>query len=276
MSFRERVNSMVDVCRRFYDYLILGGKSERTAYYYAYHANRFIEWNGGRYEDVSREDIMDYFEYLRDEAGYDHTSLRVVAWSLVAFFNFIGREDLAKWIPTPSSHYEEVEWLPEDVVKKVIDSDPVLCVAYDLALRLSEVTLLTRSEYNKETGDIVVTRLKHKNRPNKYLLKLSPWVRDILNRYLLVSKCSDGRIFCMSTRAIQQRFKNALARAGIDPNKYSFHVLRHSRCTNIVIHELREKGTVDIVSLAKFMGHLNMNTTMAYIHLGSRYLKFGT
>jgi len=274
MSLSKRVSSMNDVCRRFFDYLILRGKSERTAYYYAYHVNRFIEWNGGKYDDISREDIMDYFEYLRDEVEYDSTSLRIVAWSLVAFFNYIGKEDIARWIPIPSSHYEEVEWLPEDVVKKVIDSDPVLCVAYDLALRLSEVVLLMRSDYNRNTGDIVVTRLKHKNRPNKYILKLSPWVRELLNRYIDSSRCCDGRIFCMSTRSIQQRFKNALTRAGLDQSKYSFHVLRHSRCTNIAINELREKGTVDIVSLAKFMGHLNINTTMMYIHIASKYLRF--
>jgi len=117
--------------------------------------------------------------------------------------------------------------LPEETVIRVVDRDPVLRVAYELALRVSELLLLRRDEYNPETGVIAVYRLKHKGKPNRYILQLSDETRELLNEYIESNPCPDGRIFCMSRKAIQLRFKKALARTGIDPDRYTFHVLRH-------------------------------------------------
>jgi hypothetical protein len=35
---------------------------------------------------------------------------------------------------------------------------------------------------------------------------------------------------------------------------------------------IKERGSVDLITLAKFMGHLKPDTTMQYIHIASRYL----
>jgi hypothetical protein len=38
----------------------------------------------------------------------------------------------------------------EETIMNVIGSDPILRVAYELALRVSELLMLKRSEYNRE------------------------------------------------------------------------------------------------------------------------------
>jgi integrase len=209
---------------------------------------------------------------MREELGYGDGTIKNRCYAIAKFMEYVGREDVAKWIPIPSYKPSKVKWLPEDVVRMVIDSDPYLVVAYELALRLNELLLLKRSEYNPETGDIVVYRLKHKKAANRYLLRLPDYARQILNKHLKTTKCPDDKVFCVSPKSIQLRFKRALARAGLDPREYSFHVLRHSKCTNTVVKYLKEGRPVDLVTLAKFMGHLDPRTTMMYIHLASRAL----
>jgi site-specific recombinase XerD len=263
---------MREEARGFYDYLVLRGRSRDTAYQNARHVHHFLEWLGKPATEVTREDVMNYVRYLRDRKGYSTSTVKNVCYALSSFFGYLGKRDLAEWVPRPVPKPGEVRWLPEDVVMRVVGGDPVLRVAYELALRVSELLLLRRDEYNPETGTIAVYRLKHKGKPNRYILQLSDETRVLLNDYLESNQCPDGRVFCMSRKAVQVRFRNALARAGLDPRRYTFHVLRHSRCTNLVIRMLRERGSVDLLVLSKFMGHLSPSTTMAYVHIASKTL----
>jgi integrase len=258
--------------RGFYDYLVLKGRSRDTAYQNTRYAHLFAQWLGKPVRETTRDDVMAFLRYLREERGYSDSTLRVVCYSLTQFLRYLGMRDLAEWVPRPFPRPREIEWLPEDVVYDVIDDDPYLVVAYELALRVSELLLLRRDEYDPETGTIAVYRLKHKSAPNRYLLRLSEHGREVLNRYLEEVMCPGNLVFCVSRRAIQQRFKRALARAGLDPSRYTFHVLRHSRCTHLVMKQLREKGVADLVTLSKFLGHLDPRTTLRYVHIASRAL----
>lgn len=266
------VDWMRPEARRFYEYLVMKGRGENTAYQCARYVHHFLEWARKRPEEVTREDVFNYIKHMKEELGYGDGTIKNRCYAIAKFMEFVGKEDVARWVPIPKYRSSRVVWLPEEVVKRVIDSDPYLVVAYELALRLTELLLLKRSEYNPETGDIAVYRLKHKKTVNRYLLRLPDYARHILNRHIEATKCPDDRIFCISPKSIQLRFKRALRRAGLDPEGYSFHVLRHSKCTNTVIKYLKEGRPVDIVTLAKFMGHLDPRTTMMYIHIASRAL----
>jgi integrase len=215
---------MCDEARKFYEYLILKGRSQETAYQNARHVHHFLTYVGKKGKDLSRDDIIKYLKHLSDEEGCSRLTVRNVAHSISSFLKFLGMTELARWVPVPVGKPKEAPWMTEDLVMKVVDNDPILRVAYELALRVSELLMLKRSEYNPETGDIVVYRLKHKGKPNRYLLRLSDSTRKLLNEYLRTHKCPDGKLFCISRRAIQGRFKRALRRAGLDPrNTRSIH-----------------------------------------------------
>jgi len=47
------------------------------------------------------------------------------------------------------------------------------------------------------------------------------------------------------------------------------------RVTHIAIRELEEKGVVDELGLAKYAGHLRVETTRIYIHLATKHIAFG-
>ena len=261
----------------FYEYLRLSGKAEGTAYAYSRIVHRLLEFCGREPREVSREDVLAFLKHLREDRKCGDRFLSLAGWALRAYFEMLGRGELAKWIPIPAVYMqEEPEWLPEEEVLRIVEGNAVLAVAYDLALRVGEVPLLRRDRYNSDTGEIEVARLKHKGRPNKYMLVLRPWANELLKDWLRRNPRRDERIFPMTPRNVQYIWRKALVRAGYPPGRYTFHVLRHSRLTNIAIEELRTKGYVDIVSLAKFAGHLRPETTMRYVHLASKYLAFGS
>ena len=156
---------------------------------------------------------------------------------------------------------------------RLIDEIPVLCVGYDLALRVEEVGFLKRSAFNPETGSIEVRRLKHKGQQDIYILELSGWCLEVLNRYLEARQVSDV-IFPISTRTIQRRFRRRANAVGLSED-YTFHCLRHSKVTHIALKQFDEKGVVDELSLSKFAGHLRVETTRTYVHLATMHLAFG-
>lgn len=165
----------------------------------------------------------------------------------------------------------EPKWLLEPMTFKVIGHVPVLNVAYDLALRVGEVGLLKKRTFNSQTGDILVTRLKHKGQVNTYTLKFDSWCLEILNRYLDTQPKSDI-LFPFTVKQLQGTFASRAARFKL--NDYTFQSLRHSRITHIAIQQLETKGVVDELSLAKFAGHLRVETTRTYVHLATKYMAF--
>jgi len=119
-----------------------------------------------------------------------------------------------------------------------------------------------------------VTRLKHKGRSNKYILKLDDWCLEVLNGYLKSFNEHLGDvIFPISVNTMQRSFYRRADALGLEG--YKFQSLRHSRITHLAIRELEEKGVVDELSLAKFAGHLRVETTRIYVHLATKYIAFG-
>jgi integrase len=162
--------------------------------------------------------------------------------------------------------------LDEKTTFGLIGRVPVLCVAYDLALRIGEAPLLRTETLNFDTGDIEVTRLKHKGHSNKYMLRLDEWCLKILRNYVEQYEVR-GKLFPTSVMWINTMFRRRRNALNLSEN-YKFHCLRHSRITHIAIHELEKKGFVDELSLSRFAGHLRTETTRMYVHLATRYLAF--
>jgi integrase len=193
---------------------------------------------------------------------------------LRSFFDLMGMQEMKRRTPIVEVHAEEPKWMDEETTFRLVDRVPVLCVGYDLALRVGEVGLLRRGEFNPLTGEITVTRLKHKGRRNKYVLKLDDWCLEILNGYLKrFDEYLGDVIFPVSVPTIQGYFKRRAGALGLEG--YTFQSLRHSRITHIALRELEEKGVVDELGLAKFAGHLRVETTRIYVHLASKHIAFG-
>lgn len=72
----------------------------------------------------------------------------------------------------------------------------------------------------------------------------------------------------ISRRTVQYIIKNELNKAGIDPNKYSVHKLRHTAATLMY-----QYGNVDIRALQLLLGHESIATTQIYTHVNNEQIR---
>lgn len=71
----------------------------------------------------------------------------------------------------------------------------------------------------------------------------------------------------ISQRAVQNLVKKYITQAGLDPDKYSTHKLRHTAATLMYQH-----GEVDLRSLQQILGHNSVSTTEIYTHINDDML----
>lgn len=71
----------------------------------------------------------------------------------------------------------------------------------------------------------------------------------------------------ISVTAVHRLVKKALLQAGLDPQQYSAHKLRHTAATMML------SGGVDVKTVQEVLGHENLNTTQIYTHIENTELK---
>lgn len=98
----------------------------------------------------------------------------------------------------------------------------------------------------------------------KCYLKLRPITPDITALFISSHK---KRI---SNRSIQIRLKKYIQLAGLDPNIYTPHKLRHTAATLMYKY-----GDVDIRTIQSILGHTSVATTQIYTHLDDDDIKKG-
>lgn len=134
-------------------------------------------------------------------------------------------------------------------------------LAYYCGLRISEVWLIKLENYNKDTGEIYIKRLKWSNNSTITLDKQRIF---LLNKYLreYPSQKETGILF--STKSGKAMDKSTLEflveeyKKEAELPQFHFHMLKHS----IAVH-LLEIG-LSIFELKNYLGHKSINSTMIY------------
>lgn len=253
-------------------------KSKNTKNAYISSIKSFIREVGRDIDRISEIDITDYLYRLRERCS--ERSLARHAYALKSFLEFAGKTELSLKIPIPSAWTSsEPKWLEYDKIKMIIENassirdKAIIQTAYDLALRVGEVCLLNRHWLDIKSKTMKVLRLKRRGQ-REFILPIEDETVDLLRKYLESRSDNNQALFIsLSSRGVQRishdsvnyAFKKACERAGL--KNISFHVLRHSRLTHMALNG------VDIVSIAKYAGHTNLNSSLVYIHLASEHLR---
>ena len=140
----------------------------------------------------------------------------------------------------------------------------VLAVMYACGLRREEIVNLDLDDYNQESGRMVVSGKRRKDR-TAYLLNgasraLNDWL-DVRNLepgplFMPINKAGVVQYRRMSTQAIYNLLEKRAKQAGVD--SFSPHDLRRS-----FVSDLLDAGA-DIATVAKMAGHASVNTTARY------------
>lgn len=143
-------------------------------------------------------------------------------------------------------------------------------------MRLSELTGINMTDIDWENNKLTVIGKGNKERT----IYLNTACISALQKYLEVRPHdsvkfnSRNALFLseqkkrISNRTVQYIIKNELNAAGIDPNKYSVHKLRHTAATLMYKY-----GHVDIRALQEVLGHENISTTQIYTHVDNEQVR---
>ncbi|MEN8040366.1 MAG: tyrosine recombinase [Actinomycetota bacterium] len=151
----------------------------------------------------------------------------------------------------------------------------ILEVLYGTGCRVSELTNMDLHDIDFETMTVIVTGKGNKQRIVPIGSYASRAIRDWLPDRLSLRRPGDdsGALFLtargnrLSRQTIWRVVRNTGDRAGIDPDRLSPHVLRHSAATHMV------EGGADLRTVQEMLGHASLTTTQVYTKVSPEHLR---
>lgn len=196
----------------------------------------------------------------------------------------IDRPRLSRTLPKPLSE-DEVERLlavaRSSSTRDAVRMTALMELLYATGLRVSELVGLPLSALSRDGQTLIVRGKGGKER----MVPLTAPAVDALNAYQKVRETDDGRasragrskeaLWLFPSRSRQghltrarfaQMLKRLAVAAGIDPDRVSPHVLRHSFASHLLAHG------ADLRSLQQMLGHADIATTQIYTHVLDEHL----
>ena len=202
------------------------------------------------------------YEHLKLTENTLHSRLNALKFY---FEQVLHREKFFVDIPRPKKHSQLPKTIHQKDIKKMFDitinlkHNTMLKLCYGMGLRLSEIINLKITDIDSNNMQVFIEKSKGKkdryvNLPQSILEQLRAYYKEYRPKIYLFEGQYGGQY---SARSVQQVFKNALQKAGIN-KKVGIHSLRHSYATHLL-----EQGT-DIRFIQELLGHKDIKTTLIY------------
>ncbi len=145
---------------------------------------------------------------------------------------------------------------------------------YATGARVSEAIDIDQIDVDLDEGTAIVTGKGSKQR----VVPLGGYAIEALRRYYplrqeLVSPRADpGAVFVsargrrLTRQAVWQLLKKVATAAGVDEDRVSPHVLRHSAATHMI------EGGADLRTIQELLGHASISTTQIYTRVSPQHL----
>jgi len=247
--------------------------------------------------DIQTSDVFDFLSYLANDRTYiceggaenkgiSPTSRSRKLSAIKSFFKYLTvRTKLLQENPVADLDYPKIrKSLPKYLtmeqsaallrsvsgVNEVRDY-AILMIFLNCGIRRSELVGLN-------LADVYEDRIRVIGKGNKErFVYFGTACRKAIEAYLEERKkivLSDNRALFgsrdknrISVSAVHRLVKKALLQAGLDPDQFSAHKLRHTAATMML------SGGVDVKTVQEVLGHENLNTTQIYTHIESTELK---
>ena len=271
--------------REIADFLVyLGsekGLSPHTLAAYGRDLSAFAKYSGKKVEEVVGDQIIAYFQTLKNK-GIASSSLCRALVAIKVFFRFLKREKIISQNPTAFLESPKMwQLIPEvltieevgrflqapDIETPIGARDKaIFLVMYASGLRASELCGLN-------TGDVSDDQVRVRGKGNKErVIPIAATAVAAVDHYLTHFRMEgDGPLFLssqgrrMDRVALWERVKFYAKKAGISKS-ISPHTLRHSFATHLL-----ENGA-DLRVIQEMLGHANIATTDRYTHISRKHL----
>lgn len=267
------------------------GAGLRTIEAYRHDLEDMIAFLNARGIDVlktSRADLESYLQTIMENGLSAKTQARRLS-AVREFYRFLYSEDsikknpadylispkVGKSLPKYLSE-EEVDILIKETEKHDLRIHVLLELLYASGMRVSELVSLPVTAVLKDSASISVVGKGNKERlvpVNEHAQKLlDKWlmVREIRlkkgrsNKWLFPSTGASGHL---TRNGFFKELKKIAVESGINPDKVSPHVFRHSFASHLIAHD------ADLRSVQKMLGHADIATTEIYTHVLQDKLK---
>ena len=255
---------------------------------YRYQLRNFAEWMR---ETRSVEDMADVTtaDLLADRQSLQHpagsTQKRCLA-AIKSFFEWALETELITTNPAASLKLPRAlgnkapVFMTLDETRLLLNSaklprDVALFWALSYGLRIAEVTALQIGDVGVPNGNGLGSMTVRGKGNKARTLPICADAHAAISLY--VADRVDGPVFLvldgsrpMTRRAVQDRFMNLAARAGIPAEKRFPHCMRHGFATRMLFDTKTIGG---IYTVSKLLGHSRVATTEMYLHCSQKQLE---
>lgn len=242
-------------------------------------------------DEVSRFEILDFLQILRQSGAADNSIIRMVS-SLRKFHQYLKRESIVsddpmQLIDTPKKASTLPKAISPQAVEQLLEAPDtttplgvrdrtILELMYATGLRISELVNLKLSDMHLTMGFIQTMGKGEKERIIPLGEIASKWLDHYLDgarvylqdqsaetsEYVFLNSRGKG----LSRQGVWKKVKQLALEAGIDQN-VTPHTLRHSFATHLL-----ENGA-DLRMVQELLGHADISTTQIYTHITKTRLK---
>jgi tyrosine recombinase xerD len=242
-------------------------------------------------DEVSRFEILDFLQTLRQSGAADNSIIRMVS-SLRKFHQYVKRESIVsddpmQLIDTPKKASTLPKAISPQAVEQLLEAPDtttplgvrdrtILELMYATGLRISELVNLKLSDMHLTMGFIQTMGKGEKER----IIPLGEFANQWLEYYLDGARVYlqdqspetseyvflNSRGKSLSRQGVWKKVKQLALEAGIDQN-VTPHTLRHSFATHLL-----ENGA-DLRMVQELLGHADISTTQIYTHITKTRLK---
>lgn len=230
-------------------------------------------------------------QYLHSiaERGYSAKTQSRRLSAIREFYRFLFSEGQIKDNPTdylelPKTRKSLPKYLTEEDVATLINAAQgknirlytLLEVLYASGMRVSELVGLPLSAITKETKRLYIIGKGDKERivplNNRAYVAIEKWLQYRENKMRPGAKSkwlfpSPSKLGHLTRDGFFKELKKLALESGLDPQKVSPHVFRHSFASHLIAHD------ADLRSVQKMLGHSDISTTEIYTHILQDRLK---
>jgi integrase/recombinase XerD len=270
---------MSDLIERFKEDLQLAGYAKRSTESYVSSVLRLQRFYNKKPEDITEEDLRQYWLCCQNEFGWSAATLRI---SYAGIQHFFTRTLVRSW-----NIFNEIKWKREETlptilslreVKNIINELPTqqsytfYLTLYSMGLRLREATSLQVRDILSDRGLVHIHGGKgRKDRtvplPNITLTALREYYKTHFNpKWIFPALGRNGGKDARSAKkhvsdsGVQGVLRSTLKRLGFKKHVHP-HVFRHAYATHLL------EANIPIRHVQKILGHKTLKSTMIYLHV---------
>jgi len=267
--FPERQTKTITFTEMADLYWELHAKQIPSASVTAYHIKQLKNSFGAKQLDqITVPDVLQYLNGVKEQASAatanrHHNVLRAIFNRGIEWEKYSGQNPGAKvkQFRVENSRTQFLENADITRLLAVCDSEiqPIVIFALLTGMRRGEILNLRWEHIDLANGVIHVLKTKS-GEPRE--IPIAPKLMALIEA---IRKGDGGRVFDISTRALNRHFTKALKLAGIE--NIVFHSLRHTFASHFIMR------TNDLPATQKLLGHHSPRMTQRYAHLSKGHLQ---